>query len=307
METQASERHAMTTDTMPSINDQPPKSRWRWFRFSLRTLMLLVALAGIPMGWVGWKINRARNQGAVVAELQKMNAKFLYDYQVVRKNGDLAYGHLQPPGPKWLFDLLGKEYFIEVSQVTIIGQQATDETIALIAKLPGVLRVNLSTRRGITDSGLIHFAGMHNLEVVNLDSDRITGTGMVHLEGLRRLKSLGASGWITDASLEYISRLERLEVLNIADVAQITDIGLAHIAKLHNLKSLRLGSNGPYSASHRDGMRITDAGLVNLYGLKNLEVLILNAQATRTGMDKLRKALPNCQTRCYLNGMYVHE
>ena len=273
------------------MNEQPPKSRRRWFSFSLRSMMLLVVVIAIPLGW---KVNRARNQRVVVAELQKLTVTDIaYDYQfVAMKNGR---GKSLPPGPGWLIDLLGEEYFVEVVQIAVDDPQVTDETIALIARLPKIERVTLKSDR-ITDGGLVHFAGMHNLEVVTLYSNRITGAGLVHLAELKRLKWLDVWGWATDDSLEHISTLKRLENLHVIEPSQVTDRGLANVAKLTNLQSLHLGNDPRNTAGLQDYIKITDAGLGNLYGLKNLVSLRLNTtQVTQTGIDKLQKALPNCK------------
>ena len=253
--------------------------------------MLLVVVIAIPLAW---KVNRVRNQRAVVAELGKLNAQILYDYQIaqVESGGDMV----SPPEPKWLTDLIGKEYFVEVDQVTVVGPQVNNETIALIAKLPGIVRVILrsdNSATGINDSGLVSFAGMHNLEVVALYSDRITGTGLVHLAKLKRLKSLCAMGWINDSSLGHISMLGRLELLNIYGATQITDEGLAHISKLHNLRKFIIVKSGSADSEY---IQVSDEGLVHLYGLKNLDELTFSAtQVTQAGIEKLHEALPNCR------------
>ena len=41
-----------------------PAPKRRWFRFSLRTLLLLVVLIGIPLGWVGNRVNWIRQRRA---------------------------------------------------------------------------------------------------------------------------------------------------------------------------------------------------------------------------------------------------
>ena len=296
----------MTTDAIKPIDEQPTKSRRRWFRFSLRSMLLLVVVIAIPLAW---KVNRARNQRAVVAELRKLNAQIDYYhgyehyYEMEATKGVQRF--VPPPGGKWLHDLLGREYFVEVIQVTVDGPQVTDDTLALIAKLPEIKYVNLNSAPGITDDGLVHFANIHNLEGVTLISDRISSAGLMHLTGLKRLKKLWGAGWITDASLEQISKLNGLELLDIGKVAQITDKGLKHIGKLHNLRSLCIGTGGWYGedSGKQDCMTVSEQGLAKLYELKRLETLTLNTtRVTRIGREKLQKALPNCQIQWNSNG-----
>ena len=224
-----------------------------------------------------------------------MNAQIIYDYQMDSTNGDPVYRDVPPPGPIWLTDLLGREYFVEVYSVAVDGPQVTDETIALIAKLPNIELVTFTDAK-ITDGGLVHFARMHNLEAVSLRSDQLTGAGLVHLRGLKRFKTLIVKGFATDAALEHISKLNDLEVLQIYGTAQITDKGLAQIAKLRNLQTLCLGSYRTGPVRPEDWMKVTDDGLANLYALKNLEFLKLNTtQVSQAGIDKLQKVLSNCK------------
>lgn len=264
------------------MTEQPRKSGRRLLRFSLRSLLLLVVVIAVPLGW---KVNRARNQRVVVQELKKLNARIKYDYELSDAQ----------PGPQWLIDRFGKEYFVEVQQLTVGGPQVNDETISLIARLPEVEWVGLRPASEITDEGLAHFAGMQNLEGVDLFSDRITGAGLVHLTGLRRLKSLAVSGWATDTSLEYVSKLKRLEYLWLHEAVEVTDEGLAHLSKLTQLQGLRL--TGRWGAAGvQDSAKITDQGLEALHGLKRLAFLYLDTiDVTEAGIDKLGHILPNCE------------
>jgi hypothetical protein len=262
--------------------------------------MLLVVLIAIPLGW---KVNRARNQRVVMAELQKLNAQIMYAHQTTLTKGVRTFNDsAEPSGPAWLRKLLGDEYFVEVFQVRVVSDDVTDETIALIARLPGLVSVCL-TSEGITDDGLKHLEGMQSLEAVTIFSQRITDKGLAHLTGLGRLKSLWLSGRITDSYLERICKLKQLELLHADGVRQVTDSGLEQLANHPELRSLVLGSGGWNDSGTQDCMQVSDEGLVHLHGLKNLTFLEINTtQATPAGIDKLRKALPNCRIQWNLNG-----
>jgi hypothetical protein len=47
------------------MNDSAPKRRW--FRFSLRGLVIAIAIASVPLAWVGWSLNRIRQRHQFLA------------------------------------------------------------------------------------------------------------------------------------------------------------------------------------------------------------------------------------------------
>ena len=65
----------------------------------------------------------------------------------------------------------------------------------------------------------------------------------------------------------------------------MTDAGLEHLTGLSKLEFLDLGDT-----------QVTDAGLGHLAGLSELESLnLFNTQVTDAGLKELRRALPECQ------------
>ena len=97
----------MTTD-----HPTPPKPRRRWFQFSLRTLFVLLTVLCV---WLAVTVNRARKQREAVAAIEAVGGMVLYEHQ---------YDDSEPPGPKWLRELVGDEYFVSVDVVFFV--EATD-------------------------------------------------------------------------------------------------------------------------------------------------------------------------------------
>jgi hypothetical protein len=92
---------------------------------------------------------------------------------------------------------------------------------------------------------------------------------------------LVATHQLSDAELIHISRLNRLEELDLHR-SPVTDVRLAHFEGLADLQSLILFHTA-----------ISDAGLVHLRGLGRLRNLsIENTKVTDAGVQQLRKALP---------------
>jgi hypothetical protein len=57
--------------TEPS-NAEPPKHKRRWFQYSLRSLMIFVALVAVVCGYVGWQAKIVRERRAMRAEINRL-------------------------------------------------------------------------------------------------------------------------------------------------------------------------------------------------------------------------------------------
>ena len=87
----------MTTD-----QPAPSKPRRRWFQFSLRTLLVAVAVVAVRLALTA---NAARKQRAAVAAIEALGGSVRYEHEQNSPS-------LEPlPGPKWLRELVGEEYF----------------------------------------------------------------------------------------------------------------------------------------------------------------------------------------------------
>src|SRR5438270_11326342 len=98
----------------------PPEGRKRRrFSLSVRSLMLLVLVAGSGMGWRAWWADRASTQRRAVALIRQWGGSVIYDYQW--KDGELL-SRWKPPTPGWAAGYLGPEYFQEVVRVDWLHQ-----------------------------------------------------------------------------------------------------------------------------------------------------------------------------------------
>jgi hypothetical protein len=109
---------------------------------------------------------------------------------------------------------------------------------------------------------------------------------MAQLRGLTQLRRFGLCGArITDAGLEYLTELTKLQELHLAYCEGLTDAGLERLKGLRKLQFLNLVET-----------EIDDAGLERLSGLTQLKKLYLaNTRVTDAGVAKLQKALPRCE------------
>lgn len=88
----------------------------------------------------------------------------------------------------------------------------------------------------------------------------------------RRIVSLDAGGFMTDAVLARIATLEQVTSLNLGGSRELTDDGLLHLARMPQLQHLEL--------SEYPGGKLTDRGLEVLRHLPNLRTFEMTWQAS---------------------------
>lgn len=137
------------------------------------------------------------------------------------------------------------------------------------------------------DDAAAALKALKSMERLTLFNCPVSDVGLTHLAELTHLKSLLLMGGgnvestvaevhYTDAGLEALSRLARLETLSVNSPA-ITDQGLVHLQKLTALKKLHLSAR-----------EVSNTGLAALATLPALEVLSLRTPGvTLSGLNAL--------------------
>ena len=121
----------------------------------------------------------------------------------------------------------------------------------------------------------------------------------------QRLSAIHATGQMTDAILERVSRLEQIEELDLNGSRAITDDGVRHLARLPKLRTLDLGGcaigNAALEAIGRiasleriilSWTHVTDAGVAHLAGCGALRVVDLSGTRTGDGAIAALAGLP---------------
>jgi hypothetical protein len=237
-------------DAKPQPTAAPPKSPRRWFRFSLRTMMVVVTLLCV---WLGVVSNRANRQRRAVETITSHSGHVRYDYQ--RDDpfaGNPFADDPPPPGPDWMRNLIGIDYFATVVEVDINEDVANDDIVAALGDLPHLRSLALGGA-GVTDSVLARARRMDQLHTLGVGWSAVSEAGWEPIEQLSNLKRLFLAGPnVSDSTLSHFKGLSELTILALNEV-QVTDSGLKQLKSLVHLEQLRIS-----------GTKFTPAGIEDL-------------------------------------------
>src|SRR5687767_4676313 len=95
-----------------STTKTPQRRFWRFLRFSLRGLLVVVAICSV---WLGIVFHRAREQARAVAAIKSAYGYVFYDYQRTEWDSFDQWGTSDVP--RWLLENLGVDFFHDVTLV----------------------------------------------------------------------------------------------------------------------------------------------------------------------------------------------
>ncbi len=193
----------------------------------------------------------------------------------------------------------GLEQLAAVPQLTAINLEVCDGVTDLCCEALGRmtgLRALVLKKTGfepdrVSDAGLQQLAKLRNLELLSLYGNAVTDDGLKHLSSMSNLGEIDLSLLpISDDAVRHLAklpRLRRLELLYSEGFAgtNISDVGLKRLGEFSQLTHLNL-----------IGAKISDKGLRHISQLKKLlHLQLTNSTVTVTGVERLRKSLPNCE------------
>ena len=178
------------------------KKKRRWYQISLRAF--LVGLT-VLCAWLGMVARKASMQKAAVTWVTENSGTVWYDFHIDNPKGVPIDTTAQPPGPLWLRELVGLDFF----------------AVARWGKVEEV-------------SSVSHLGSLPHLKELSVDHSSVND--VTPLKNLKRLKRLFLRhSPITDVTpLASLSDLEHLS-LNDTDVRDVSAL-----SAMTNLKSLNL-------------------------------------------------------------------
>jgi internalin A len=256
--------------------------------------MIAVLVVG---GGLGWIVARARSQAQVVAAIRQSGGSVRYDWQ--KQHFSPSEKKMVPdrPIPDWLMKTLGPDYLSNVDTASLADDPTMPPIEGALATGLGQLhqlkKLRFPSQSTMDDAGLAQLSGLTELEDLDLRCSGLTGAGIVHLAGMRKLRMLKLGSIpLRDEHLAPLSGLTKLWELSLTG-DQLSDLGISHLAPLTDLKQLliydgnpRIVKGGqPKTKSNPEGlaevagepMVITSRGLQALLGMTELRLLQLTS------------------------------
>jgi Leucine-rich repeat (LRR) protein len=235
----------------------------RWFRFSLRTFLILTTLLSILTGWLINERKQAKLELGIADQITRMGGTVEFrgkhddlssspDSQSAWRRllrsveGPRVHSLKLPPAKGALYELFGTMLGVESADLKPIARLSNLRTLVIQAKA-----IDLEP-----------LAGLETLQSLSLVECRIG-----NVEALSKLTNLEALN-LRSTNIRDLAPLGQLTYLNELNLAHTKLDGIESIAGLPNLDSLDLSDSG-----------IRD--LTPLAGLRNLKFLYLDGTKAR--------------------------
>jgi hypothetical protein len=169
------------------------------------------------------------------------------------------------------------------ARVAVKLDGVNDAILGVLAKYPQIGSIQ-ALESAATTKGYTALHNLPNLRRLILNKSKVTDKSLAVIVGCKELRELTIpESTVTDAGLASLTKLPRLEGLNLSDAAKVTDKGMATIKTLERLEVL-----------HLDKTSITDQGLLELQPLEGLRSLSVGgSKVTQAAAEKFPELMPN--------------
>lgn len=219
--------------------------------FGMRSLILVVVLTSLTLGFLGREVRRIHNERALLSRLtcrysrretgnipRKMAA-----WLIEADAGEITHLRIKHCDSNVLKELRALR---SLRSLDLGGAGMRDEHIPLLNQIPTLKAVRFENT-ALTDAGVAQLD--LDIDEINLAHTLVTDQVQFSLLRFSKLKRLDLRGTrVSDVSLEVIAALDQLECLCLSQY--VSDDGISHLRSHQKLKWLDLS-----------GTRITDAGL----------------------------------------------
>ena len=259
----------------PQHSSTEPITKRPWFRFGLRTLLILTSLAGIGLGWLPYNMRLADREAKAIEVLKDQRG---FSVSTFNRKLSLPARCLS----KWF----GKPLFPTVTELSLEYDftDAHDSTIGPISNLRRLRSLNLNLEFRKIDLNCLRGLPIEKLTLGTRtrfkNVDALRGLPLKHLEIHRELKQVDFLRGKTDMTLLSIPRtnVPNLEVLRGMELTKLSIAG-TESSSLEALRGMPLRSlhlkecSQILSLEVLRGMPLNELELEHCYQIQSLEAL----------------------------------
>ena len=209
---------------------------------------------------------------ALLGQLKSLEELELYGNPAMTDDGLKALASLPTLrhlrlGKEGLFTDRGMEYVAAMPSLKVLEldtHNVTDEGLRRLSKSRSLERLYVYWLEKITDRGVAYLRDMPQLKGFTAGQAKLTDVSLTYFAAMPNIDYLQLPIGFTDAGVRSLTKLNRLEVLqiNTTDNSPLTDEALRGVCQIRSLKELHIAGKG-----------FTDDGIGMLAQLPNLEVL----------------------------------
>ena len=223
-------------------NDSPKEPiKRRWLSYGLRGLLALVLVCSIPLAWLAQRHARMRIEDDVVSKILEAKGVVIYaHHDDATHGGGFHVSTKNPaPGPQWMRDLLGENFFTSVSEVHFVYNDVEDDLIAQLPRLENLESVELYSALA-TDQCIDSLLQVAQLKELTLYTENLSGQALNRLHAHPELESLALIQYLASPeNLKQVQPWPRLKHLTLQS-SQATDEDMLHLFRSTNLQSLSI-------------------------------------------------------------------
>lgn len=214
----------------------------RILRFGLRTLLVLITVVSV---WIGWISHRARQTRDIVHSIQSDGYKVYYSLDDPTLH---AFA-----GGTWYHDLIGIEYFADVEGVEGFSlPNLGADRLRDLARMNSLESLRASWAE-IDEETFIALGEMSKLRILLLSTPDFPHEHLKHLTKLKNREQLSITRPIGDDGLAILAQMQSLKWLKISSDG-LTQAGIQQLSALKNLERLNLSGYLDVSGETREAL-----------------------------------------------------
>ncbi|MCE9553909.1 MAG: leucine-rich repeat domain-containing protein [Planctomycetes bacterium] len=166
-----------------------PKSKRRWFQFSLRTLIVFMLVTSVGLGFLGMKLNNERRRRQMIAEIEQMGGRVNIDFStgdlhiwLPQAARDLSF-RIKYPIKYLYFDNTKVSDLSPLAGMTNLQELGLDQTqVSDLTPLAELKTLKVLVLRNTPVSDVSPLSNLTNLELLDLQNTQVTDAGVARLQ-----------------------------------------------------------------------------------------------------------------------------